>query len=309
LISINNFSFFITNYYSITINLPSLSNEGSLSHYLQQIKKFPMLSQKEEISLARKWIKKGDTAAAHKLVTSHLRLVARIAMGYKGYGLPITELISEGNIGLMQAVKKYDPEKGFRLSTYAMWWIRAAIQEYVLKSWSLVKIGTTAAQKKLFFNLKKIKNQLTSYNDGSLKPDQVKEIAERLDVTEAEVSDMEGRMSGTDYSLNAVVSDDGESEWQDWLVDEDADQEVKLAEREELSKRKNLLSKAINILNDREQEIISARKLSEIPKTLEELSKTYKISRERVRQIEEKAFAKLQLEMVSLAKESRLISA
>ena len=294
---------------SDNVNLPSLSNEGSLSHYLQQIKKFPMLSQKEEISLARKWIKKGDTAAAHKLVTSHLRLVARIAMGYKGYGLPITELISEGNIGLMQAVKKYDPEKGFRLSTYAMWWIRAAIQEYVLKSWSLVKIGTTAAQKKLFFNLKKIKNQLTSYNDGSLKPDQVKEIAERLDVTEAEVSDMEGRISGTDYSLNAVVSDDGESEWQDWLVDEDADQEVKLAEREELSKRKNLLSKAINILNDREQEIISARKLSEIPKTLEELSKTYKISRERVRQIEEKAFAKLQLEMVSLAKESRLISA
>ena len=291
------------------VNLPSLSNEGSLSHYLQQIKKFPMLSQKEEISLARKWIKKGDTAAAHKLVTSHLRLVARIAMGYKGYGLPITELISEGNIGLMQAVKKYDPEKGFRLSTYAMWWIRAAIQEYVLKSWSLVKIGTTAAQKKLFFNLKKIKNQLTSYSDGSLKPDQVKEIAERLDVTEAEVSDMEGRMSGTDYSLNAVVSDDGESEWQDWLVDEDADQEIKLAEREELSKRKNLLSKAINILNDREQEIISARKLSEIPKTLEELSKTYKISRERVRQIEEKAIAKLQLEMVSLAKESRLISA
>ena len=290
-------------------NLPSLSNEGSLGYYLQQIKKFPMLSQKEEISLARKWIKKGDTAAAHKLVTSHLRLVARIAMGYKGYGLPITELISEGNIGLMQAVKKYDPEKGFRLSTYAMWWIRAAIQEYVLKSWSLVKIGTTAAQKKLLFNLKKIKNQLTSYNDGSLKPDQVKEIAERLDVTEAEVSDMEGRISGTDYSLNAVVSDDGESEWQDWLVDEDADQEVKLAEREELSKRKHLLSKAINILNDREQEIISARKLSEIPKTLEELSKTYKISRERVRQIEEKAFAKLQLEMVSLAKESRLISA
>ncbi|MBL6840730.1 MAG: RNA polymerase sigma factor RpoH [Pelagibacterales bacterium] len=291
------------------LNLPSLSNEGSLTHYLQQIKKFPMLSQKEEISLARKWIKKGDTDAAHKLVTSHLRLVARIAMGYKGYGLPITELISEGNIGLMQAVKKYDPEKGFRLSTYAMWWIRAAIQEYVLKSWSLVRIGTTAAQKKLFFNLKKLKNQLTSYNDGSLKPDQVKEIAERLDVTEAEVSDMEGRMSGTDYSLNAVVSEDGVSEWQDWLVDEDADQEVKLAEREELSKRKSLLSKAINILNEREQNIISARKLSEVPKTLEELSKTYKISRERVRQIEEKAFAKLQLEMVNLAKETRLIPA
>ena len=190
-----------------------------------------------------------------------------------------------------------------------MWWIRAAIQEYVLKSWSLVKIGTTAAQKKLFFNLKKIKNQLTSYNDGSLKPDQVKEIAERLDVTEAEVSDMEGRISGTDYSLNAVVSEDGESEWQDWLVDEDADQEVKLAEKEELSKRKNLLSKAINILNEREQEIIHARKLSEVPKTLEELSKAYKISRERVRQIEEKAFAKLQLEMVNLAKETKLISA
>ena len=294
---------------SDNVNLPSLSNEGSLTHYLQQIKKFPMLSQKEEMSLARKWINKGDTAAAHKLVTSHLRLVARIAMGYKGYGLPITELISEGNIGLMQAVKKYDPEKGFRLSTYAMWWIRAAIQEYVLKSWSLVKIGTTAAQKKLFFNLKKIKNQLTSYNDGSLKPDQVKEIAERLDVTEAEVSDMEGRIYGTDYSLNAVVSEDGESEWQDWLVDEDADQEVKLAEKEELSKRKNLLSKAINILNEREQEIIHARKLSEVPKTLEELSKAYKISRERVRQIEEKAFAKLQLEMVNLAKETKLISA
>ena len=294
---------------SDNVNLPSLSNEGSLTHYLQQIKKFPMLSQKEEMFLARKWINKGDTAAAHKLVTSHLRLVARIAMGYKGYGLPITELISEGNIGLMQAVKKYDPEKGFRLSTYAMWWIRAAIQEYVLKSWSLVKIGTTAAQKKLFFNLKKIKNQLTSYNDGSLKPDQVKEIAERLDVTEAEVSDMEGRISGTDYSLNAVVSEDGESEWQDWLVDEDADQEVKLAEKEELSKRKNLLSKAINILNEREQEIIHARKLSEVPKTLEELSKAYKISRERVRQIEEKAFAKLQLEMVNLAKETKLISA
>ena len=294
---------------SDNVNLPSLSNEGSLTHYLQQIKKFPMLSQKEEMSLARKWINKGDTAAAHKLVTSHLRLVARIAMGYKGYGLPITELISEGNIGLMQAVKKYDPEKGFRLSTYAMWWIRAAIQEYVLKSWSLVKIGTTAAQKKLFFNLKKIKNQLTSYNDGSLKPDQVKEIAERLDVTEAEVSDMEGRISGTDYSLNAVVSEDGESEWQDWLVDEDADQEVKIAEKEELSKRKNLLSKAINILNEREQEIIHARKLSEVPKTLEELSKAYKISRERVRQIEEKAFAKLQLEMVNLAKETKLISA
>ena len=230
-------------------------------------------------------------------------------MGYRGYGLPITELISEGNIGLMQAVKKYDPEKGFRLSTYAMWWIRAAIQEYVLKSWSLVKIGTTAAQKKLFFNLKKIKNQLSSYNEGSLKPDQVKEVAERLNVTEAEVSDMEGRLSGTDYSLNTIISEDGQTEWQDWLVDEDADQEVKLAEKEEITKRRALLSKAINILNKREQDIITSRKLSEVPKTLEELSKDYKISRERVRQIEEKAFAKLQIEMINLAKETHLISA
>ena len=290
-------------------NLPALSNEGGLSVYLEQIKKFPMLAAEEEYMLAKNWKTTGNVKAAEKLVTSHLRLVAKIAMGYKGYGLPVNEMISEGNVGLMQAVKKFEPEKGFRLATYAMWWIRASIQEYILRSWSLVKIGTTTAQKKLFFNLKKIKNQLTSYNDGSLKPDQVKEIAERLDVTEAEVSDMEGRMSGTDYSLNAVVSEDGVSEWQDWLVDEDADQEVKLAEREELSKRKSLLSKAINILNEREQNIISARKLSEVPKTLEELSKTYKISRERVRQIEEKAFAKLQLEMVNLAKETRLIPA
>ena len=200
---------------SDNVNLPSLSNEGSLTHYLQQIKKFPMLSQKEEISLARKWINKGDTAAAHKLVTSHLRLVARIAMGYRGYGLPITELISEGNIGLMQAVKKYDPDKGFRLATYAMWWIRAAIQEYVLKSWSLVKIGTTAAQKKLFFNLKKIKNQLDDYTDGNLKPHQVKEISDRLNVSEKEVTEMEGRISGNDYSLNSIVSTDSDEEWQE----------------------------------------------------------------------------------------------
>ena len=294
---------------AINNNLPILSNEGGLSAYLDQIKKFPMLDAEEEYMLAKNWKTTGNLKAAEKLVTSHLRLVAKIAMGYKGYGLPVNEMISEGNVGLMQAVKKFEPEKGFRLATYAMWWIKASIQEYILRSWSLVKIGTTAAQKKLFFNLKKIKNQLTSYNDGSLKPDQVKEIAERLDVTEAEVSDMEGRISGTDYSLNAVVSEDGESEWQDWLVDEDADQEVKLAEKEELSKRKNLLSKAINILNEREQEIIHARKLSEVPKTLEELSKAYKISRERVRQIEEKAFAKLQLEMVNLAKETKLISA
>ena len=212
--------------------LPVLSNEGSLTHYLQQIKKFPMLTEKQEVSLAKKWRDKGDTSAAHELVTSHLRLVAKIAMGYRGYGLPVTELISEGNIGLMQAVKKYDPDKGFRLATYAMWWIRAAIQEYVLKSWSLVKIGTTAAQKKLFFNLKKLKGKLSDYNEGSLKPHQVTEIASQLNVSEKEVSEMEGRMSGNDYSLNAVVSADGQEEWQEWLVDEDADHEVKIAEKE-----------------------------------------------------------------------------
>ena len=290
-------------------SLPALSNEGSLTHYLQQIKKFPMLTEKQEINLANKWRNEGDTSAAHQLVTSHLRLVAKIAMGYRGYGLPVTELISEGNIGLMQAVKKYDPDKGFRLATYAMWWIRAAIQEYVLKSWSLVKIGTTAAQKKLFFNLKKLKNQLSDYSDGNLKPHQVKEIAEKLDVSEKEVTEMEGRMSGNDYSLNAVVSAEGEEEWQEWLVDEDADHEIKIAENEEISKRKELLSKAINILNDREKNIIRDRKLSEDPKTLDELSKEYKISRERIRQIEERAFQKLQMEMINLAKERKLIQA
>ena len=289
--------------------LPVLSNEGSLSHYLQQIKKFPMLTEKQEVSLANKWRKEGDTKAAHALVTSHLRLVARIAMGYRGYGLPITELISEGNIGLMQAVKKYDPDKGFRLATYAMWWIRAAIQEYVLKSWSLVKIGTTAAQKKLFFNLKKIKNQLDDYTDGNLKPHQVKEISDRLNVSEKEVTEMEGRISGNDYSLNSMVSSDSDEEWQEWLVDEDADHEIKIAEKEEINKRKALLSKAINVLNEREKNIIQVRKLSEEPKTLEELSKEYKISRERIRQIEERAFEKLQLEMMNLAKETKLLPA
>jgi RNA polymerase sigma-32 factor len=290
-------------------SLPALSNEGSLTHYLQQIKKFPMLTQKQEINLANRWRKDGDTSAAHKLVTSHLRLVARIARGYRGYGLPVTELISEGNIGLMQAVKKFDPDKGFRLATYAMWWIRAAIQEYVLKSWSLVKIGTTAAQKKLFFNLKKLKNQLSDYSEGYLKPHQVKEIADRLNVSEKEVTEMEGRMSGNDYSLNALVSADGNEEWQEWLVDEDADHEIKIAEKEEINKRKILLSKAINVLNEREKDIIQGRKLSENPKTLDELSKEYKISRERIRQIEERAFQKLQTEMLNLAKETRLIPA
>ena len=289
--------------------LPALSSEGSLSHYLQQIKKFPMLSEKQEVNLAKKWRDEGDTDAAHTLVTSHLRLVAKIAMGYRGYGLPVTELISEGNIGLMQAVKKYDPDKGFRLATYAMWWIRAAIQEYVLKSWSLVKIGTTAAQKKLFFNLKKLRNRLSDYSEGSLKPHQVKEIASQLNVSEKEVTDMEGRISGNDYSLNAVVSAEGDEEWQEWLVDEDADHEIKIAEQEEVRKRKELLSKAINVLNDREKDIIHYRKLSETPKTLEELSKEYKISRERIRQIEERAFQKLQMEMLSLAKETKLLPA
>ena len=289
--------------------LPALSSEGSLSHYLQQIKKFPMLSEKQEVNLAKKWRDEGDTDAAHTLVTSHLRLVAKIAMGYRGYGLPVTELISEGNIGLMQAVKKYDPDKGFRLATYAMWWIRAAIQEYVLKSWSLVKIGTTAAQKKLFFNLKKLRNRLSDYSEGSLKPHQVKEIASQLNVSEKEVTEMEGRISGNDYSLNAVVSAEGDEEWQEWLVDEDADHEIKIAEKEEVRKRKELLSKAINVLNDREKDIIHYRKLSETPKTLEELSKEYKISRERVRQIEESAFQKLQMEMLSLAKETKLLPA
>ena len=289
--------------------LPALSSEGSLSHYLQQIKKFPMLSEKQEVNLAKKWRDEGDTDAAHTLVTSHLRLVAKIAMGYRGYGLPVTELISEGNIGLMQAVKKYDPDKGFRLATYAMWWIRAAIQEYVLKSWSLVKIGTTAAQKKLFFNLKKLRNRLSDYSEGSLKPHQVKEIASQLNVSEKEVTEMEGRISGNDYSLNAVVSAEGDEEWQEWLVDEDADHEIKIAEKEEVRKRKELLSKAINVLNDREKDIIHYRKLSETPKTLEELSKEYKISRERVRQIEERDFQKLQMEMLSLAKETKLLPA
>ena len=289
--------------------LPALSSEGSLSHYLQQIKKFPMLSEKQEVNLAKKWRDEGDTDAAHTLVTSHLRLVAKIAMGYRGYGLPVTELISEGNIGLMQAVKKYDPDKGFRLATYAMWWIRAAIQEYVLKSWSLVKIGTTAAQKKLFFNLKKLRNRLSDYSEGSLKPHQVKEIASQLNVSEKEVTDMEGRISGNDYSLNAVVSAEGDEEWQEWLVDEDADHEIKIAEQEEVRKRKELLSKAINVLNDLEKDIIHYRKLSETPKTLEELSKEYKISRERIRQIEERAFQKLQMEMLTLAKETKLLPA
>jgi len=292
---------------TISNNLPTLSNEGGLSAYLEQIKKFPMLAAEDEYMLAKNWKTTGNIKAAEKLVTSHLRLVAKIAMGYRGYGLPVNEMISEGNIGLMQAVIKFEPEKGFRLASYAMWWIKASIQEYILKSWSLVKIGTTTAQKKLFFNLKKLKNRLSDYSEGSLKPHQVTEIANQLNVSEKEVSEMEGRISGNDYSLNAVVSADGEEEWQEWLVDEDADHEVKIAEKEEVSKRKALLNKAINVLNDREKHIIQDRKLSETPKTLEELSNEYKISRERIRQIEERAFQKLQTEMLSLARDTKLI--
>ena len=290
-------------------NLPALSNEGGLSAYLDQIKKFPMLAAEEEYMLAKNWKTTGNIKAAEKLVTSHLRLVAKIAMGYKGYGLPVNEMISEGNVGLMQAVKKFEPEKGFRLATYAMWWIKASIQEYILRSWSLVKIGTTAAQKKLFFNLRKMKNQIMKSDQSDLLPEQVTEIANRLDVTEAEVNSMDQRMKGPEASLNATITgEDGESEWQDWVVDENADQELQIAHRQETTKRKALLDKAMNILNDREKEILFDRRLNEEPKTLEELSQKYKISRERIRQIENRAFEKLQKEMLEQAKEQKLIS-
>ena len=276
-----------------TINLPVLSSEGNLAFYLQEIKKFPILNAKEEYMLAKKYRDKDDTEAAHKLVTSHLRLVAKIAMGYRGYGLPITDLISEGNLGIMKAVKKFDPDKGFRLATYAMWWIRAQIQEYVLRSWSLVKIGTTAAQKKLFFNLKKIKNQLQSIDENNLSPENVREIASRLDVKEAEVVEMDNRIYTGDHSLNNKVSQDIGSEWQDMLVDEKETQDITIANKDEYNFRKNLVFKAMNVLNSREKEIIKLRRLSDKPKKLEELSQKFNISRERVRQIEEKALEKL----------------
>jgi len=280
-----------------TMNLPVLSSEGSLSFYLQEIKKFPILSKEEEYMLAKRYQDNDDTEAAHKLVTSHLRLVAKIAMGYRGYGLPITDLISEGNVGIMQAVKKFDPDKGFRLATYAMWWIRAQIQEYVLRSWSLVKIGTTAAQKKLFFNLKKIKNQLQSIDENNLSPENVREIASRLDVKEAEVVEMDNRIYTGDHSLNNKVSQDIGSEWQDMLVDEKETQDITIANKDEYNFRKNLVFKAMNVLNSREKEIIKLRRLSDKPKKLEELSQKFNISRERVRQIEEKALEKLQKEV------------
>jgi len=276
------------------MQLPVLSSEGNLSIYLQEIKKFPILTAQEEYMLAKRYKEHGDTEAAHKLVTSHLRLVAKIAMGYRGYGLPVTDLISEGNVGIMQAVKKFDPERGFRLATYAMWWIRAQIQEYVLHSWSLVKIGTTAAQKKLFFNLKKLKNQLSSIDAGSLSPENAREIASRLNVKEAEVLDMDNRLFSGDQSLNVKVGEEGETEWLDMLIDSNDTQDNILANSNEFSFRKKIFEQALEVLNDREKEIISLRKLKDKPVKLEELSKRFNISRERVRQIEEKALEKLQ---------------
>ena len=287
-------------------NFPALSNEGGLSAYLEQIKKFPMLAAEEEYMLAKNWKATGNVKAAEKLVTSHLRLVAKIAMGYRGYGLPVNEMISEGNVGLMQAVKKFEPEKGFRLATYAMWWIRASIQEYILRSWSLVKIGTTTAQKKLFFNLKKIKNQIAPQSEGDLRPEHVDEIANKLDVKKDEVISMNRRLSGKEFSLNAQVGEDGD-EWQDWLVDKELDHDLKFAHQEEMEQRRGLLKESIKILNDREREILYSRRLNDETTTLEDLSKKYKISRERVRQIENKAFEKIQKHMLVSAKSKNLL--
>jgi RNA polymerase sigma-32 factor len=275
----------------------NIAPEGNLSRYLQEIRKFPMLTSEEELSLSKSWRDNGDLEAAHKLVTSHLRLVAKIAMGYRGYGLPIGELVSEGNVGMMQAVKRFDPERGFRLATYAMWWIRAAIQEYILHSWSLVKMGTTAAQKKLFFNLRRLKGQMQAIEDGDLKPEQVAHIAHMLAVPEQDVVNMNRRLSAPDHSLNAPVRMDSEGEWQDWLVDESDSQETEIAEREELSDRKALLANALKTLNERERHILIERRLKDDATTLEDLSQQYRISRERVRQIEVRAFEKLQKSM------------
>ena len=287
-------------------NLP-VPAVGGLSIYLAQIKKFPMLDAEEEYMLAKNWRENGNLKAAHKLVTSHLRLVAKIAMGYRGYGLPVNELISEGNLGLMQAVKKFDPEKGFRLATYAMWWIKASIQEYVLRSWSLVKMGTTTAQKKLFFNLKKLKNQIAPGQDGDLKDEQVNEISKRLDVESHEVVNMNRRMMGQEKSLNDPIKSGETDEWQDWLVDDSLDQELIVSQKQEYDDKKELLEDAMKILNEREKQIIKATRLSEEPTTLEELSKKYKISRERIRQIETKAFEKLQKSMINASKSRNLL--
>ena len=292
---------------TINTNLPSIELEGSLSSYLTQIKKFPILSAEEEYMLAKSWKNRGDLKSAQKLVTSHLRLVAKIAMGYRGYGLPISEMVSEGNIGLMKAVKKFEPEKGFRLATYAMWWIKASIQEYILRSWSLVKMGTTTAQKKLFFNLKKIKNQLSVNNLGDLKQEHVEEISKRLNVKKEEVVSMNRRLIGKEKSLNDPIKDGDGTEWQDWIVDDKIDHELKLSQKQEFTQRKKLMDESINILNSREKEILIARKLSDNTSTLEDLSKKYNISRERIRQIETKAFEKLQKAMLNAAKSNNLL--
>lgn len=287
-------------------SIPVIGPENNLSRYLQEIRKFPMLAPEEEFMLAKSWREHGDLDSAHKLVTSHLRLVAKIAMGYRGYGLPLAELISEGNVGMMQAVKRFDPDRGFRLATYAMWWIRAAIQEYVLHSWSLVKIGTTAAQKKLFFNLRKLKGQLQAIEDGDLPPETVKEIATKLEVPEQDVINMNRRLASPDHSLNAPLRADSEGEWQDWLVDDDETQEIKLGDRQELTKRRELLKGAMTHLNDRERHILRERRLRDDPTTLEDLSQQYGISRERVRQIEVRAFEKLQKAVRNAAVEEKL---
>jgi RNA polymerase sigma-32 factor len=276
---------------------------SSLSRYLDEIRRFPMLEPEQEFVLAKNWQEHGDVEAAHQLVTSHLRLVAKIAMGYRGYGLPLNEIISEGNVGLMQAVKRFDPDRGFRLATYAMWWIRASIQEYILHSWSLVKMGTTAAQKKLFFNLRKLKGQMQAIDEGDLRPETVKAIAERLDVTESDVVEMNRRMEGSDHSLNVPLRSDSESQWQDWLVDDAASQESTVADADEYSHRMSLLHRAMAVLNDRERHILSERRLKEEPTTLEDLSGHYGISRERVRQIEVRAFEKLQRAIKALEAE------
>ena len=287
-------------------NLP-VPSVGGLSINLAQIKKFPMLDAEEEYMLAKNWRENGNLKSAHKLVTSHLRLVAKIAMGYRGYGLPVNELISEGNIGLMQAVKKFDPDKGFRLATYAMWWIKAAIQEYVLRSWSLVKMGTTTAQKKLFFNLKKLKNQIAPGQEGDLRKEHVEEISKRLEVDSSEVVNMNRRMMGQEKSLNDPIKVGETDEWQDWLVDESLDQELVISQQQEYNDKKELLNKAMSILNNREKEIITERRLSENPTTLEDLSKKFKLSRERIRQIETKAFEKLQKSMINASKSKNLL--
>ena len=290
-------------------NLPSLSADGNLSRYLKEILKFPMLEPEQEFMLAKRWQEHEDPAAAQTLVTSHLRLVAKIAMGYRGYGLPLSELVSEGNVGMMQAVKRFDPDRGFRLATYAMWWIRAAIQEYILHSWSLVKMGTTAAQKKLFFNLRKLKGQLQAIEDGDLPPEIVTTIATKLEVPESDVVNMNRRLASPDHSLNAPLRVDGEGEWQDWLVDQEESQEAKLGDRQELGLRRDLLKNAMKTLNDRERHILTERRLRDEPVTLEDLSRKYNISRERVRQIEVRAFEKLQKSIKSAAMGQRLLSA